>query len=177
MTRRRTLHQQQSRGQRTTKPAQPTVLRRVEMRQARTTREDVAPDSEAGAEDDEANATEGPGVKATAGVTAAKTTFETPSNNLDQDGDGVPDPQDSCPKAPEDLDDFDDDDGCPDPDNDADGVPDEEDRCPLEAGVRSPETSRNGCPGNDSAGEPKRSEPKTKAQKRACSRSVAPFAS
>jgi len=40
----------------------------------------------------------------------------------DADGDGVVDADDKCPLEPEDLDGFQDDDGCPDPDNDGDGV-------------------------------------------------------
>ncbi len=40
----------------------------------------------------------------------------------DADGDGVVDANDKCPLEPEDLDGFQDDDGCPDPDNDGDGV-------------------------------------------------------
>lgn len=42
----------------------------------------------------------------------------------DRDADGVPDARDACPDAPEDLDEFEDDDGCVDRDNDRDGVPD-----------------------------------------------------
>ncbi|MCA9693334.1 MAG: OmpA family protein [Myxococcales bacterium] len=40
----------------------------------------------------------------------------------DRDYDGYADPKDKCPDEPEDLDSFEDDDGCPDPDNDGDGV-------------------------------------------------------
>jgi hypothetical protein len=49
----------------------------------------------------------------------------------DTDADGIPDFRDQCPREPEDLDGFHDDDGCPDPDNDADGVPDAFDGRPL----------------------------------------------
>lgn len=49
----------------------------------------------------------------------------------DSDGDGVPDFRDDCPRLAEDIDGFQDDDGCPDPDNDADGVPDGFDGQPL----------------------------------------------
>ncbi|MCA9659595.1 MAG: hypothetical protein KC486_14715 [Myxococcales bacterium] len=42
----------------------------------------------------------------------------------DRDSDGVPDFVDACPDLPEDRDDFEDDDGCPDRDNDGDGIPD-----------------------------------------------------
>ena len=60
----------------------------------------------------------------------------------DRDGDGIPDDLDKCPDEPEDKDGFQDDDGCPDPDNDNDGIPDIDDRCPNEPGV--PENQ--GCP-------------------------------
>ena len=59
----------------------------------------------------------------------------------DRDGDGIADSSDQCPDAPEDYDDFKDDDGCPDPDNDGDGVPDVNDRCPNAPGPRG-----DGCP-------------------------------
>jgi outer membrane protein OmpA-like peptidoglycan-associated protein len=42
----------------------------------------------------------------------------------DTDGDGILDQDDKCPTEAEDLDKFEDVDGCPDPDNDNDGVPD-----------------------------------------------------
>jgi outer membrane protein OmpA-like peptidoglycan-associated protein len=42
----------------------------------------------------------------------------------DSDDDGLANRKDECPQAPEDLDAFQDDDGCPDPDNDGDGVRD-----------------------------------------------------
>jgi hypothetical protein len=60
----------------------------------------------------------------------------------DSDGDGLPDSSDSCPDEPEDLDGFQDDDGCPDPDNDEDGVLDEDDLCPADKGP----ADNRGCP-------------------------------
>lgn len=50
----------------------------------------------------------------------------------DWDGDGIANGADSCPRTPEDLDDFEDGDGCPDPDNDEDGILDVGDSCPIE---------------------------------------------
>jgi hypothetical protein len=41
---------------------------------------------------------------------------------FDSDGDGIPNKYDLCKKEPEDKDGFEDNDGCPDPDNDKDGV-------------------------------------------------------
>src|SRR5581483_3594360 len=55
------------------------------------------------------------------------------TGGLDTDGDGIPDAVDACPNEPEDKDGFEDEDGCPDPDNDGDGIPDKLDKCPNEA--------------------------------------------
>ncbi len=59
----------------------------------------------------------------------------------DSDADGVADAVDACPDTPEDRDEFEDGDGCPDADDDGDGVPDFSDRCPREAGEGA-----DGCP-------------------------------
>lgn len=64
----------------------------------------------------------------------------------DRDGDGIPDERDRCPNRPEDLDGFQDSDGCPDPDNDGDGILDHEDQCPNEPEVRDGITDGDGCP-------------------------------
>ncbi|MEZ4463051.1 MAG: OmpA family protein [bacterium] len=61
----------------------------------------------------------------------------------DTDGDGLVDADDRCPADPEDVDDFQDHDGCPDLDNDGDGVADAQDWCPNESGIRQWE----GCNG------------------------------
>ncbi len=50
----------------------------------------------------------------------------------DSDGDDIPDLKDGAPLEPEDMDDFEDEDGVPDPDNDGDDVPDVLDKAPLE---------------------------------------------
>jgi OmpA-OmpF porin, OOP family len=60
----------------------------------------------------------------------------------DRDGDGYKDDVDKCPDDPEDFDDFEDEDGCPDLDNDQDGIPDVADKCPNEPGPRE----NDGCP-------------------------------
>jgi OOP family OmpA-OmpF porin len=67
----------------------------------------------------------------------------------DSDGDGIPDDIDRCPLDPEDLDGFQDEDGCPDPDNDGDGIVDKMDACPNTPG---PITNR-GCPVLDRDGD------------------------
>ena len=52
---------------------------------------------------------------------------------VDSDGDGILDKDDACPDDPEDVDGFEDEDGCPDPDNDSDGILDVDDNCPDDA--------------------------------------------
>ncbi len=48
--------------------------------------------------------------------------LSTPVRAGDSDDDGIPNKYDNCPNDPEDMDEFEDNDGCPDPDNDKDGV-------------------------------------------------------
>jgi outer membrane protein OmpA-like peptidoglycan-associated protein len=62
----------------------------------------------------------------------------------DHDHDGLVDIHDRCPAAAEDMDSFEDGDGCPDPDNDADHLPDRFDACPNEP------LALEGCPVRDS---------------------------
>ena len=71
----------------------------------------------------------------------------------DQDGDGVPDSTDECVSEPEDVDDFEDADGCPDADNDSDGIPDDADGCALEAEDRDGYEDTDGCPDADNDGD------------------------
>lgn len=72
----------------------------------------------------------------------------------DRDHDGYVDPEDGCPDEPEDFDDFQDEDGCPDPDNDDDGILDVDDQCPLEPEDHDGFADEDGCPDpdNDSDG-------------------------
>jgi len=73
----------------------------------------------------------------------------------DMDDDGVDDDQDLCPEAlKEDMDGFEDEDGCPDWDNDDDGVPDESDECPGEREDEDGHDDDDGCidPDNDGDG-------------------------
>ena len=65
---------------------------------------------------------------------------------LDADSDGVPDDADRCPLSKEDLDGFEDEDGCPERDNDEDGVLDVADRCALEAETVNGNEDDDGCP-------------------------------
>jgi len=64
----------------------------------------------------------------------------------DRDGDGIKDDVDQCPDEPEDRDGFQDEDGCPDPDNDNDGIPDIKDRCPNEPEDIDGDQDWDGCP-------------------------------
>ena len=66
----------------------------------------------------------------------------------DRDGDGIKDDVDQCPDEPEDFDGFQDEDGCPDPDNDNDGILDVDDRCPNEPEDRDGDQDWDGCPEN-----------------------------
>jgi OmpA-OmpF porin, OOP family len=74
----------------------------------------------------------------------------------DQDQDGIPDDVDQCVDLPEDADQFQDSDGCPDFDNDDDGSPDPDDRCALEREDQDGFQDEDGCidPDNDADGVP-----------------------
>jgi outer membrane protein OmpA-like peptidoglycan-associated protein len=71
----------------------------------------------------------------------------------DRDGDGIPDAIDQCPDEPEDKDGFQDEDGCPDPDNDGDGIPDVVDKCPNEPEDKDGFQDADGCPDPDNDGD------------------------
>ena len=60
--------------------------------------------------------------------------------------DGTPDDADRCPRTAEDRDGFEDEDGCPEPDNDHDGVEDRKDKCPFEAETINGTKDDDGCP-------------------------------
>ncbi|MFT3923176.1 MAG: OmpA family protein [Myxococcales bacterium] len=67
----------------------------------------------------------------------------------DRDKDGILDDVDGCPDIPEDVDEFQDQDGCPDPDNDQDGVADVNDACPMVAEDIDGFEDADGCPETD----------------------------
>ncbi|OGJ87522.1 MAG: hypothetical protein A2248_18670 [Candidatus Raymondbacteria bacterium RIFOXYA2_FULL_49_16] len=69
--------------------------------------------------------------------------------SVDKDNDGIPDDRDQCPEIPEDIDQFEDDDGCPDYDNDKDGIYDSKDKCPLEPEDKDGFEDLDGCPDTD----------------------------
>lgn len=67
----------------------------------------------------------------------------------DTDGDGVSNMNDRCPLVAEDMDDFEDSDGCPDPDNDGDRRADGEDKCPNKKEDIDGFEDDDGCPEPD----------------------------
>ena len=64
----------------------------------------------------------------------------------DRDGDGIKDDLDKCPDEREDFDGFEDEDGCPEPDNDHDGIPDIKDKCPNVPEDMDGDEDTDGCP-------------------------------
>ena len=64
----------------------------------------------------------------------------------DKDNDGIVDIQDNCPEEAEDIDNWEDEDGCPDLDNDNDGILDVVDLCPNEAENYNKYIDDDGCP-------------------------------
>jgi outer membrane protein OmpA-like peptidoglycan-associated protein/opacity protein-like surface antigen len=73
--------------------------------------------------------------------------------NRDSDGDGILNRMDKCPKVAEDIDGFQDEDGCPDLDNDGDGIPDLKDKCPNQAEDIDGYQDEDGCPDLDNDGD------------------------
>jgi outer membrane protein OmpA-like peptidoglycan-associated protein len=67
----------------------------------------------------------------------------------DRDGDGIKDDVDQCPDEPEDMDRFEDEDGCPEPDNDRDGILDDNDKCPEIPEDKDNFQDEDGCPEGD----------------------------
>jgi outer membrane protein OmpA-like peptidoglycan-associated protein len=76
-----------------------------------------------------------------------------PGGKRDRDGDGVLDKDDACPDLAEDIDGFEDTDGCPDSDNDGDGVADVYDDCPNMAEDFDGFEDDDGCPDLDNDGD------------------------
>jgi len=87
-----------------------------------------------------------PDFRVVAGVTIAPS-FD--PNTRDADKDGIVDALDQCPKDPEDVDGWLDEDGCPEADNDNDGLLDAQDRCPNDAEDPDGWQDTDGCPDAD----------------------------
>ena len=75
---------------------------------------------------------------------------------VDTDHDGMDNLDDACPTEAEDIDGYQDSDGCPDLDDDGDGVPDTSDACPHDAEDVDQFEDSDGCPDpdNDADGVP-----------------------
>lgn len=67
----------------------------------------------------------------------------------DEDLDGIMEPTDLCPASAEDVDGFEDADGCPDMDNDGDVIADGADKCPDQAEDADNFEDLDGCPEQD----------------------------
>ncbi len=86
-------------------------------------------------------------------VATVAVSYAWPVTSTDTDGDGIPDYRDSCPNQPEDMDGFEDDDGCPDFDDDADGIPDLIDLAPLTSEDYDGFQDEDGVPDLDNDGD------------------------
>jgi len=75
--------------------------------------------------------------------------YRSPDGPGDRDGDGITDDKDACPDDPEDKDNFQDADGCPEPDNDKDTILDVADSCPNEPEDFDQFEDKDGCPDPD----------------------------
>jgi OmpA-OmpF porin, OOP family len=91
--------------------------------------------------------------KETVMMQAAAPPPPSPPTPTDPDGDGIAGDADKCPLVAEDRDGFQDDDGCPDPDNDGDGIPDAQDKCPNQPETFNGIDDEDGCPEVDTDGD------------------------
>jgi outer membrane protein OmpA-like peptidoglycan-associated protein len=71
----------------------------------------------------------------------------------DRDNDGFVDASDNCPDEAETINDYLDNDGCPELDSDGDGIWDEQDNCPDEAEIINAYLDEDGCPESDRDGD------------------------
>jgi outer membrane protein OmpA-like peptidoglycan-associated protein len=72
---------------------------------------------------------------------------------MDRDKDGIVDKEDACKKEAEDVDGFQDQDGCPDPDNDGDGLLDVDETCDMQPEDKDGFQDQDGCPDPDNDGD------------------------
>ena len=75
--------------------------------------------------------------------------YRSPDGPGDRDLDGLTDDIDDCPDDPEDFDNFQDEDGCPEIDNDKDGILDVDDECPNDPEDFDEFEDADGCPDPD----------------------------
>jgi outer membrane protein OmpA-like peptidoglycan-associated protein len=71
----------------------------------------------------------------------------------DKDADNIPDISDVCSDEPEDRDNYQDEDGCPDLDNDGDGIIDASDACIDDPEDKDDHEDEDGCPERDNDGD------------------------
>ena len=90
-----------------------------------------------------------PDLRLMAGVSFVKPRQYEAIQVKDTDGDGLTDNVDACRNDAEDVDGWEDDDGCPDKDNDGDTFLDAEDQCPDEAENFNANKDDDGCPDED----------------------------
>ncbi|NCG19733.1 MAG: OmpA family protein [Rhodobacterales bacterium] len=86
-----------------------------------------------------------PGVGSPMARVVMSVAYEHPADR-DTDADGLVDRNDACPEAPEDVDRFQDEDGCPDLDNDQDGIADLDDSCKNRPEDLDGYAYTDGCP-------------------------------
>ena len=75
---------------------------------------------------------------------------QTTPADADYDKDGIKGDDDKCVDEAEDLDKFEDTDGCPEKDNDKDGIDDDKDQCRDQAEDKDGVSDEDGCPEGDS---------------------------
>ncbi len=73
--------------------------------------------------------------------------------NKDKDNDGILNADDACPEVAEDMDGYQDQDGCPELDNDGDGLNDDCDQCPDQPEDMDGFQDEDGCPDADNDGD------------------------
>jgi outer membrane protein OmpA-like peptidoglycan-associated protein len=91
---------------------------------------------------------DGYGAPAYRALLAVRYSQQAPAD-LDWDRDRILNVDDSCPRVPEDWDNFSDEDGCPELDNDKDKIVDTKDACPNEPEDVDAFEDENGCPDPD----------------------------
>lgn len=90
-----------------------------------------------------------PGKKCDIGLVERLPVEKITAQDMDSDRDGIVDAEDKCPNDMEDIDGYQDDDGCPDIDNDQDGIADKMDKCANEAEDKDGTEDFDGCPDVD----------------------------
>jgi outer membrane protein OmpA-like peptidoglycan-associated protein len=93
------------------------------------------------------------GLSVTLGRKRSEPTPEPTPEPSDRDGDGLLDADDTCPDEAETVNDYKDEDGCPESDKDGDGFWDDQDSCPEQAETVNEYQDEDGCPESDRDGD------------------------